>query len=265
MKKILLLLALVSNLAFGQLNRTQQLNNTVLQYAPANVATAKSVVIILPGIGEKGSDLTIIESHIAVAAALKAGTFAPNRIVLFAQLPTSQGGYYANTVGPVVTYAKQFNLPIDFSGLSLGGMGVGLNLPVYPGVFRSAMTCPGKVEANVTAGPTWPAIYYDSAYKKLPSIHYYDPADNTIANGYTSTKALVTKLQAAGKKDITLIELPGKGHNVWDYAYSAANYWAWLDALDTPVAPPTVKHLWLNDTVDMGPCTVTAINKIEVK
>lgn len=216
-----------------------QLNGTCIQYMPAT--TPKSVVIILPGIGEKGSDPTIIESHIKIAAALKAGTFSVNRIVLFQQLASSQGGYYSNTIGPLIAYAKTFGLPIDFSGLSLGGMGVGLNLPYYPGTIRSAMTCPGKVEQNVAAGPIgsngapqWPAVDYVDAYRKIPSLHYYDPADKTIVDGYTSTKALVTKLQAEGKKDITIMELPGYGHDVWDYAYSQANYWTWLDSLDTP-------------------------------
>lgn len=225
--------------------RTLQLNGTCIQYSPAS--GAKSVVIILPGIGEKGSDPTIIESHIKVAAALKAGTFSVNRIILLQQLASNQGGYYGNTIGPLIAYAKTLGLPIDFSGLSLGGMGVGANLPYYPGVIRSAMTCPGKVEQNVYAGPIqangqpqWPAVDYVDAYRKLPSIHYYDPADNTIIDGYSSTKNLVTKLQVEGKKDISIIELPGYGHDVWDYAYSQANYWAWLEALDTPVAPPVL-------------------------
>jgi len=245
MKNILILLLFVCSATFGQMIRTlpPQLNGTCIQYAPKS--GAKSVVIILPGKGELGSDPTIIESHIKVAAALKAGTFSVNRVILFQQLASSQGGFYGNTIGPLIAYAKTLGLPIDFSGLSLGGMGVGANLPYYPGVIRSAMTCPGKVEQNVAAGPMtsagvpqWPAVDYVDAYRKVPSIHYYDPADLTIQDGYSSTKNLVTKLQTEGKKDISLIELPGYGHDVWDYAYSQANYWAWLDALDAPVQKP---------------------------
>lgn len=214
------------------MTRTPQLNNTIIQYTPS--VPARSVVIVLPGIGERGSDLSIIEKNIGVAKALKAGTFVIDRIILFAQLPSSQGGYYGNTLNPVIAYAQTFKLPIDISGLSLGGMGVSNNLPSYSGI-RSAMTAPGKVEANVSAGATWPAIDYVAAYRQLPSIHYYDPADKTIDDGYRSTKALVTKLQGEGKKDISLIELPGKGHNVWDYAYLLENYWQWLNSLDSPV------------------------------
>lgn len=236
MKNIIFLLLFICSASFGQMTRSlpYQLNGTCIQYAP--IAKAKSVVIILPGIGERGTDVTIIERNIGVAKALKAGTFSVDRIVLFQQIPTSMGGYYGNVIGPLITYANSFGLPIDFSGLSLGGMGVGINLPFYK--VRSAMTCPGKVEANKPVDQWGPAIYYDSAYEKVPSIHYYSVGDMTIANGYTSTKNLVTKLQASGKKDISLIEFQGTNHNVWDYAYDATkanNYWTWLDALDAPM------------------------------
>jgi hypothetical protein len=270
MKRYSILLLFVWSTGFGQMTRTIVNNGTCIQYSPASGTGAKSVVIILPGTGEQGTDPTIIETNIKVAGALKAGTFSVNRIILFQQLPKSQGGFYANTIGPLLTYALSFNLPIDFSGLSLGGMGVGLNLPVYPGKFRSAMTCPGKVENNVPADKNGLAVYYDSAYKKLPSIHYYDPADNKILGGYASTKALVTKLLAAGKKDISLIELPGLGHSVWNYAYgisNVSNYWSWLDVLDgvvvTPPPAPTQTHLYIN-AIDKGVWT-DPILSIEVK
>jgi hypothetical protein len=234
MKRILILLFFVCSATFGQMTRSLpfQLKGTCIQYAPLT-GSPKSVVIILPGIGELGTDPTVIESNIGVARALKAGTFSVNRIILFQQIPKAVNtNYYANTIGPLIAYANSFGLPVDFSGLSLGGMGVSLNLPFFK--VRSAMTCPGNVEANKPADKWGPAIYYDSAYMKIPSIHYYSIGDLTIQNGYTSIKALVTKLKSWGKKDITIVEIAGNSHNVWDYAYSTANYWTWLDALDAP-------------------------------
>lgn len=239
MKRILILLLFICSAAFGQItmHRTVILNNTVIQYIPS--VPPKSVVIILPGIGEKGTDVSIIEKNIAVATALKNGTFSVNRIILFQQIPNvPNNGYYYGTISALITYANGFGLPVDFSGLSLGGMGVSLNLPFFK--VRSAMTCPGNVEQNKPTDKYGPAVYYDSAYMKIPSIHYYDPADATIqqGGGYASILNLVTKLQASGKRDITLIRLPGAGHSVWNYAYDVTkvnNYWSWLDALDAPV------------------------------
>lgn len=259
------------------MKRTIPISNC-LQYAGTKPV---SVVICLAGIGEISNDVTIIERNIKLFANLASGLLVlDNRIILGANLRAGQDGYYANTIGPLLKYAQTFNLPIDFSGLSLGGMGIGLNLPTYPGAFRSAMTCPGKVEANVGAGPIqpngqpqWPAIDYVAAYRVIPSIHYYDPADKTIGNGagYTSTRDLVAKLQAEGKKDITLITLPGKGHDVWDYAYSAENYWNWLTLLDngavpvpvppTPV-PVTESHLFVNG-IDCGKASGTITYEIK--
>ena len=269
MKKLLFLFLLVWSASFGQMIRTipSQLNGTCIQYSPASGTGAKSVVIILPGKGERGTDPTIIENNIGVAKALKAGTFSVNRIILFQQIPTSQGGFYANTIAPLIAYAKTFGLPIDFSGLSLGGMGVSLNLPLYGSQVRSAMTCPGNVEPNKPLDQYGPAVDYIAPYRTIPSIHYYDPADNTITNGYASISSLVTKLQAEGKKDISLILLPGKGHNVWDYAYGGANYWAWLDALDgivvSPPPAPTQTHLYIN-AIDKGVWT-DPITSVEVR
>lgn len=238
MKKLLFLLLFIGSAAFGQMTRSLpfQLKGTCIQYAPLT-GSPKSVVIILPGIGELGTDPTTIEKNIGVATAVKNGTFSVNRIILFQQIPkVANTNYYANTIAPLIAYANSFGLPVDFSGLSLGGMGVSLNLPFFK--VRSAMTCPGNVELNKPADKWGPAIYYDSAYMKIPSIHYYDPGDRTIQDGggYTSILNLVTKLQAKGKKDITLIKLPGAGHGVWNAAYGtgANNYWAWLDALDAP-------------------------------
>lgn len=228
--------------------RSIQLNNTTLQYLGSS---PKSVSICLHGSGERGIGLVPMETKIPFLTALSKSLVTENRIVLVPQLPAGAGGWYSNWTSPVIAYAKTFKLPIDINGWSLGGMGTSDNIYAFPGVFRSAMTAPGKCEGFEVA-----------SYRSIPSQHWYDPADKTIDYGYASIKDLVTTLQGEGKTDISLTELPGKGHDVWDTAYLAANYWAWLDSLDIPVVP--VDHIFVNgiDTKILGPIISTEIRKV---
>jgi hypothetical protein len=75
---------------------------------------------------------------------------------------------------------------------------------------------------------------------KIPSIHYYDPADLTISYGYLSVKDMVDQLKLQGK-DISLVLLTGSPnpHSIWAQAYATTQYWQWLDS-KTSVTPPPV-------------------------
>lgn len=213
------------------MTRTVVLGGKMLQYAFPN---PKYVSIILHGIGQIGTDLTVIE-RITFVQNLKNGTLNPNSIILLPQLQPGNSGWFPNTLEPVFAYAQSLNLPIHFSGLSLGGMAVSANLVQYISRIKSAMTCPGLCDnANLSIR---------DAYKTIPSRHYYDPADGRISYGYGSIKTLVDTLQAGGKTDISLIELPGFGHDVWDAAYMGvvdstgkvvySSYFDWVESINT--------------------------------
>jgi hypothetical protein len=105
------------------------------------------------------------------------------------------------------------------------------------------------------------------AFSAVPSVHYYDPADNQVAYGYSSIQSLVNQLTATGKTDISLVTLKGSPtpHNIWDIAYSYGNYWTWLNTLDGPVTPPTPTqtHIFVNDK-DLGVWTDPVL-KVEIK
>jgi len=241
MKKFILILLFAPLLAFGQ-NLKPIIAFNGLQYTDPN---PKSVVIVLHGDGEKGTDTSLL-LRIPFISDINTGKFVPaGRIVIFPQLASGQPGWYANTMNAVVNYAKTFKLPIDITGYSLGGIGVGDNVPAYAGVFRSGASVCGRVDfSNNLMVP---------AFKAIPSIHYYDPADTRVAYGYSSIVSLVQQLQGTGKTDISLVTLKGypDAHTIWNIAYDAQHYWTWLNTLDgvqPPITPPVQQPtIWVND------------------
>ena len=258
MKKLILFLLLVPFAAFGQLmTKPAALKGTALQYTDKN---PRSVVILLHGTGEKGMDLSKLLA-IKFIGDIDAGRFTPTgRIVIIPQLPANQPGWYGNTMDPIMAYARTFKLPIDITGYSLGGIGVGDNVPQYVNEFHSAATVYDRVDySNPKMIPAFTAI---------PSIHYYDPTDNTVAYGYTSILSLFNQLTVLGKKDIAFVTLVGTPtpHNIWNQAYDATHYWAWLNTLDggTTAPPvPTQTHIFINDK-DLG-VWIDPVLKVEIK
>src|SRR6478609_4373210 len=94
----------------------------------------KSIGIILHGIGQQGTDLTLI-SRMSFYQALKAMDLP--HILLFPQLPKDQTGFYPNTMDGVFLSADKIaaskNLPTMYheAGLSLGGIDVSSQLAHY--------------------------------------------------------------------------------------------------------------------------------------
>jgi hypothetical protein len=230
----------------------------------------KSIGIILHGIGQQGTDLTLI-SRMSFYQALKVLDLP--HIFLFPQLPKSQGGFYPNTMDPVFASADKIaaskGLPTMYheAGLSLGGIDVSSQLAHYASKIKTAMTCPGKCETSDK--PTM------DAYRAIKqSWHYYDPADNTIAYGYASIKTLYTTLIGEGKTNIAFTELPGAGHDVWDAAFvgnsrfpNVVPWYTLIEQIDAGTVTPPVPvtpHLFVDD-VDVCEWPSGKFSKVEVK
>lgn len=192
-----------------------------LKYTPTTLSI-KGAVLFLHGMGEKGSDITKVENN-DIPKQLKNGLEVPY-IVIAPQLPSAMGGWWANTTGPIITMMKGYNLDLHITGLSLGAMDVPTIIGENPGVFKTVATVCGKIDNAYKA-----KIYAE--IQKIPSIHYYDPTDGTIAYGYSSVKSMVDYFKPLGA-DINLVELKGSpnAHTIWPQAYLPANYWAWLDS-----------------------------------
>jgi len=224
-----------------------------------DIATAKSVVLIFAGIGEKGSDLSAL-LKVEFIQKFEAGQIPANRLIVIPQLPSSQPGWYQNIMTPIMNdIASKYSLPVDGGGYSLGGIAIcdAVADKNYGPIFRSAMSACGKDDpGNANCYP---------AFRKIPSIHYYDPADTTVAYGYQNISAMVSQLQSEGKKDISLVTLKGNPtpHSIWNQVYEGL-YWDWLNTIDGTVAPPAPKtHIYINN-VDLGEWTAP-ISSIQVK
>lgn len=223
--KLTLLLLIAPILLFGQMKREVLTYNGIqyLKYTPTTMAV-KGAILYLHGIGERGTDPTLIERN-EIPKQLKAGMEVPY-IVVAPQLPSSLGGWYGNITYPIIDLMKTYGLDLHLTGISLGGMTVPSLVSEKPGVFKTASTVSGMVDGTVKT-----AIFAE--FMKIPSVHYYDPTDNTIAYGYASVKDMCDQLKAKNA-DITLVLLTG-GHAIWPQAYLSTQYWAWLATKTAPV------------------------------
>ena len=211
---------------------------SVIQYAPDDIAAAKSVLIILTGKGEVGTDLTKPSKNLKFVQNLDNAVQGPNRVILIA-ISADPTGFWNNTMGPILDYAAGFNKKIDLEGLSLGGLSIPPILPSYIDKYniRSVATFSGKAD-------NYPGVY--DAFKRIPSRHYYDPTDNTVPYGYAGISSMVSTLKAGGKTDISLTILNGFGHDVWDIGIEGGQdnqgnrvmgTYEWLDQLDNVNQP----------------------------
>lgn len=214
-------------------------NATTIGGLPALVygdpTTSKSVCPIFHGDGEKGPDVSLLISNLEFVQKFEAGQLPANRLIVMPVLPKSQSGWWENTTVPVMQdIVAKFGLLIDDSGYSLGGIAVGDDVPnkIIQPLLRSACTVCGKVD-QAGQPNTYPA------FRKIPSIHFYDTNDTQVNYGYQNISAMVTQLQSEGKKDISLVKLKGSPtpHNIWNQVYEGL-YWQWIDSLDAGIPAP---------------------------
>ena len=228
-----------------------------IKYEPTTL-TPIGVILFLHGKDERGNDIkdgvpSIIERNEIPKQAAQAD-FEQPYIIIAPQLPSSMGGWWPNITGPIIEYVGLLGLDVHLSGLSLGSMVGPTLVKDNPGFFKTLVTSCGKVD--FIDQPSLNALYAELA--KVPSIHYYDPSDTTIADGFGSITRLYTALK--GKVDITLKLVTGVGspHAVWPVAYATQNYWAWLASKQAQPAPqPGSPTIWVNgtDTKIPGPIT----------
>lgn len=209
-----------------------------LKYSPTTMQV-KGSVLFLHGIGERGTDITLVE-HNEIPKQCLDPNFEVSYIVIAPQLPLNFGGWWESYTNPLVSLMKTQSGHKHLTGISLGGMRIEVILVENPGVFDSASSICGKNDV-----PIMGQKYVDiltAELTRMPTIHYYDPADKTIQNGdgsgYVSIKAMCD--QFAGKADITFVELsnPSNHHAIWPIAYQSGNFWKWLDSKVSPPPAP---------------------------
>lgn len=209
------------------------------KYIPSNGIIPKGVILFYHGMGERSTtDLSLVERHglpayIAVDG-IRSGVEIPFIVLCPQEEPPAE---WFSRASDFIKHAQSFGLPIHKCGLSLGSMvDAEIINKLGPDVFATIATCCGKINELTNTF---------TEFGKIPTIHYYDPADKVIQKGagYASVKAMHTKLKAAGK-DSTMIEytMPiGQEHNVWTRAYKPTepnNYFTWLNSKTNIVVPP---------------------------
>lgn len=211
-----------------------------LRYSPTTMQV-KGSVLFLHGIGERGTDITLVE-HNEIPKQCLDPNFEVPYIVIAPQLTLSFGGWWESYTNPLVALMKTMPGHKHLTGLSLGAMRPTVILVENPGVFDSFSTVCGANDVPMMGASSVATLAAELA--RIPSIHYYDPLDKTIenGNGYVSIKAMCD--QYAGKSDITYqdINLSGTNghHAIWPIAYQAGNFWKWLDSKVSPPPPPVL-------------------------
>lgn len=236
MKKLLILFLFIWSVSPAQMIRQTLTYKGVnyLRYDPPKGTVVQGAILYLHGIGERGNtvaDLSLIERN---DIPKQMASITVPYIVIAPQLPTALGGWYENITNPMVELINSLPGHHHITALSLGAMRVTIVLMENPGVFQSASTVCGKNDVADVASITKVLTELD----KIPSIHYYDPLDQTIANGYGSIKTLTDQLiQSKADCTLQLINMSGSDHHsIWPIAYQQANFWQWLNSKVTPPA-----------------------------
>jgi predicted peptidase len=94
-------------------------------------------------------------------------------------------------------------------GLSMGGIGTWDLIMRHPGFFAAAAPVCGAADPS-----------YASYLVDMPICTVHGDADGSVPTA--GTRAMVAAIRDAGGEKIHYDELPGYGHNVWDYAASEA-------------------------------------------
>lgn len=288
MKKLLLFILLIPALCFGQMNRFASLFDEAdqafsvmsqpqsgmkretlsyngipyLKYSPTTMKVQGSI-LFLHGIGERGTDLTLVERNEIPKMML---TTEVPYIVIAPQLPSNQGGWWEFITNPMVDLMKTMPGHKHLTGLSLGAMRVTVILAERPNVFDSYSTVCGTNDVP-TMGASFVSVLAGEI-KRIPGINYYDPLDKTIGGGggYSSIKAMCD--QFAGKADITYrdINLPGPDHHaIWPIAYQQGNFWTWLNSKVSPPPAPVLDPVVSTTTDGVNIYFTTASGKTIVK
>lgn len=226
----LLLLLIICFASLAQMIRTEKVYKDIryLEFKPSTKKWNGHVILFLHGLGERGSDLTIVEK-LPIPKLFKSG-YETEYIVIAPQLETKYGSWGRNQISVLKDVIDSYKGVPHITGLSLGGMGTLSALRYYPGYFKTAGVVCGKADAAA-----------DLSYILGTQLRaWHGTADKTVT--ISPIRQIVPKVNQLGGK-AELIEYFNVGHNAWDRAYSTTDpesYWAWLDQVSGAKLPDMV-------------------------
>jgi predicted peptidase len=224
----LILTLLICFASLAQMTRTEKVYKDMryLEFMPKK--WNGHVILFLHGLGERGSDITLIEK-LPIPKLFKSG-FETEYIVIAPQLPTSIGSWGRNQIAILKEVVDSYRGVPHITGLSLGGIGTLSALRYYPGYWKTAGVVCGKADATADLSYIVPT--------RLRAWH--GTADKTVT--ISSIRQIVPKVNELGGK-ADLIEYFNVTHNAWDRAYSTTDpesYWAWMDQVSGAKLPDMV-------------------------
>ena len=202
-------------------------------HIPDNFSPDKQypVILFLHGAGEIGSDNEIQLPHFSQSFGA-AGDILKYAVIVCPQTPAGwnideyeafdRRGWLSIAKRILDRAVKDYNGDRDriyLTGLSLGSFAVWELLENYPGFFAAAVP--------VCGGAGW---YASENLISTPIWIFHGTADYTVS--FSSSYETYLTITDAGGIRVRFTELPGVGHNAWDYAYTSREMFSWMFSQD---------------------------------
>ena len=175
------------------------------------------LVMFLHGVGERGTDVNVVENTGLPALAARGDKF--DFILIAPQCPPGQ--FWPNLCDPLLALVddaqKRWNIDVDrlyLTGLSMGGFGSWSLACHSPETFAAvAPICGG--------GPSWMA----ACLKDVPIWAFHGEKDNVVPVG--NTKVMIEAIEKAGGKP-KVTYYPELGHDSWTVTYANPELYEWM-------------------------------------
>ncbi len=240
MKRLLLLLTIISSFSYGQMRIETKKYSADGQY---NVATPthkpiEGVIYFMGGMGERGTDINSPDGpYRNELPKMLRDTAEYPYIIVWQQLSPKKTDWTSaeiNAIFPILDLLAG-NLPKHVTGLSLGGRGVHLAIRlayIYNGNQPGYFTTAGAVCGSTALG-SGTNLSDTLAYKGNLKLHlWHGEADTTVKPALD--KGLVKILQPVMKSNLSYTWYAGEGHNIWSKVYRT-EYFQWIKSVSAPV------------------------------
>ncbi|MFO0837563.1 MAG: alpha/beta hydrolase-fold protein [Phycisphaerae bacterium] len=184
------------------------------------------VILFMHGSGEGGDD-GFLQTDVGLGRALRRYYRMIPAIVVMPQAPMGTpwvGPMSRMALRCVEDVSRDYHLDpnrVYLTGLSLGGMGAWALAAELPDRFAAVAPLCGSGDPKTAA-----------KLKDVPIWAFHGGADTAVP--VEGSRAMVQAIRAAGGTLIKYSEVEKAGHNVWDQAYSDAEFWKWMFAQKRP-------------------------------
>jgi predicted peptidase len=177
------------------------------------------VILVLHGAGSRGRD----RRHLGQSA-VEAARANPERYPAILVLPQCPAGdHWLRTAGRAAEAALDATVsryPADADRVYLAGQSMGAD-----GVFALAGRAPGRYAALLAVALGGSPAFDATALRALPVRIYHGTRDRIPV---ARARERAARLAAAGNRRAAVVELAGRGHDIFDEVYADPDVAAWL-------------------------------------